>query len=164
MEVAALVVAIVSAIAFVGTLLLVARQARSLAHQTALANKLAVHAATNDAMTSLRSIGRIFIEYPELRRYFYDGAQLSDTELHADSGVRVQTIAELLADTLERVTESTTSIDAPAHDRVAWDDAIAHYLSASPAFRTVVTAHPDWWPILNNRMHTAQHTRVSNEN
>jgi hypothetical protein len=154
MELAALIAGIASAIALVGTLLLVARQARSLASQTELANKLAVHSATNDGMKALRSIYLIFVDHPELRRYFYDGAQLSKTgeSEHGELAARVMTIAEFLADTLERATQSTSSLGAPDRDRSAWEDSIAHYLSMSPSLRAVISTHPTWWPSLNDRL------------
>jgi hypothetical protein len=152
MELAALIVGVVSAIALTGTLLLIARQTQSLASQTRLSNELAQHNATNDGMTALRSVYFIFIDHPELRRYFYEGAQLSEAENFekGELAVRIATVAELLADTLERMLKTAASLSSP--DRSAWEGSVADYLSLSPAFRATVAAHPTWWPGLNDRL------------
>lgn len=126
MELAALITGIASAVALVGTLLLVARQARSLASQTELANKLAALSANDIAVRELHVIVLVFVDHPRLRRYFYENVELPDeeSELHDDVRGRVFTIAESLIDTLERALQSIGSI----------------------------TAHPSWWPSLDERL------------
>jgi hypothetical protein len=156
MELAVLITGIASAIALIGTLLLVARQTRSLARQTELANKLAAHRATNDPLIGLRLAYSMFVDHPETYRYFYDGAQLphaAESELHDELGVRVKTIAELLADTLELALETTDSVGVPERDRAGWEDTIDHYLSMSPSLRATIAAQPLVWPCLNDRLH-----------
>ena len=152
MEVASLIVGIVSAIALTGTLLLLAWQTRILASQTKLANELARHNATNDGMIALRSVYAMFVDHPELRAYFYAGAQLSETESLEDGelAARVATVAELLADTLERMLKATKSLSLA--DRSAWEDSADVYLSTSPAFIAMVSTHPAWWSALSERL------------
>ena len=154
MELAALITGIASAVALVGTLLLVARQARSLASQTELANKLAALSANDIAIRELHVIVLVFVDHPRLRRYFYENVELPDeeSELHDDVRGRVFTIAESLIDTLERALQSIGSVGVPARDRRAWEDAIDFYLANSPPMRTTITAHPSWWPSLDERL------------
>jgi len=162
MELAALIAGVVSAIALTGTLLLLARQARSLASQTELANKLAVHSATTDSMKGLRSIFLVFVDHPELRRYFFENAELpeaAESERDDELRARVQTLTELLADTLERAIVSTGSVGAPDRDRDAWEDATDYQLSQSPALRTTISAHPTWWPSVTDRLRNLSATR-----
>ena len=152
MEIAVLITGIASAIALIGTLLLVARQARSLAVQTELANKLAVHSATNDPLVGMRLIYSMFVKHPEVYRYFYDGAQLLPTELHDDLVVRVKTIAELMADTLELALETTDAVGVPERDRTGWEDTIDRSIAMSPALRACIAAQPTVWPCLSDRL------------
>ena len=153
MEAASLFVGIVSAIALTGTLLLLARQTRILAGQTALANELARHRATNDGMIGLRSVFGMFVDHPELRPYFYEGAQLLETGRPEDGALaaRVATVAELLADTFERMLLATGSFSSA--DSSAWEESVRFYLSTSPAFRAAISTHPTWWPGLDERLH-----------
>ena len=50
-----------------------------------------------------------FLEYPELRRFFYDGAELAGDALVSGSptNVRVLTLAEIFADLLENFLDAT---------------------------------------------------------
>ena len=135
MELAVLLTGIASAIALIGTLLLVARQAQILARQTALANKLAVHRASNDPLTGIRLVYSTFVAHPETYRYFYGGAQLptaAGSELQDELAVRVRTIAELLADTLDLALATTDSVGIPERDRAGWEAAIDYWLSRVP--------------------------------
>ena len=155
MELAVLITGIASAIALIGTLLLVARQAGSLARQTELANKLAVHRATTDPLIGLRVVYSMFVDHPETYRYFYDDAQPPDAEESGQPGeldVRVKTIAELLGDTLELALETTDAVGVPERDRTGWEDAIDRYLSMSPSLRASIAAQPLAWPCLNDRL------------
>ena len=155
MELAVLLTGIASAIALIGTLLLVARQARSLARQTALANTLAVHRASNDPLTGIRLVYSMFVDHPETYRYFYGGAEFppaAESELQDELAVRVRTIAELLADTLDLALATTDAVGIPERDRAGWEAAIDYWLSTSPTLRATIAAQPVVWPWLNDRL------------
>ena len=151
MEVAALIVGIVSAATLVATLLLVARQTRSLAMQTELAKQASDAQRHRRRDTGLQSVYSIFIEHPDLQPYFYDGARLSGSDASGDRelAVRVVTVAEAMANTLERMLHATRSLGAPDH--TAWEDSVDYYLLMSPALREMIVSHPSWWPTLNER-------------
>jgi hypothetical protein len=96
----------------------------------------------------------MFVDHPETYRYYYGGARLpgaSEAELHDELGVRVRTIAELLADTLELALETTDSVGVPERDRTGSEDTIDRYLSMSPPLRASIAAQPLVWPGLNDR-------------
>jgi hypothetical protein len=155
MEFAALIVGLTSAIALIGTLLLVARQTRSLASQTELANKLAVLSASDESVTGLRSIHLVLLDHPELRRYFYDGAELpkaAESEQDHELRDRVLLVAELLADALVRAINANRTLEVSEVERASWEDLINYFLTMSPAMRAQIEAQPMWWPSLTERL------------
>jgi hypothetical protein len=64
---------VVSVVAVVVSVLLLAWQSHSVAAQTKLQNQIAVSTAGDGALALLHSVMRIFLEDPDLRAYFYGG-------------------------------------------------------------------------------------------
>jgi hypothetical protein len=154
MAIAALIVGIATAGALVASLVLVARQARSLATQTELANTIAALRASDDAVAGLRSIMLMFVRHPEARAFFYEGSEPPDAGEHEEQQMlraRVITLSELIADSLERAIQSTAALASPDRDVAGWEDVIDFYLRMSPALRASIAEHPMWWPSLDAR-------------
>lgn len=135
--------------AVVISLLFLGWQSREVARQTRLANQTAGVSGLRDALTHLDSIIQIFIEYPELRPYFYGGvAAPTDARL----GAQVDTVAELLADCIEVSLEAGLTLDPFASNLSDWQDYCQHALANSPALRALVTEHPAWYPRMAHQL------------
>ncbi len=103
-ETLSLIVSIISSITILVSLVLVYRQTRIFARQT----DYVARSLTDDVKQYLNAqsheIGRIFIEYPELRPYFYEGKPV--TPEHPDYQ-RVEAIAEVILDIFWTMAEQT---------------------------------------------------------
>ena len=143
MQTVALIGGLASAAALVASLLFLARQTR-------LANQMA---GTQAMATSFETVDRIveyFLEYPELRPYFYDGAELEGGALAVESPIRARVLilAELFADTVQSALYTIDSIEAVESYRDNMLDYAVVFLRRSPVLRQTVLEHPNWWPTL----------------
>ena len=86
-----------------------------------------------------------FLQYPELRPYFYHG--VDERSLDDESRLRVETLAEIFADVLEGALFTTT-----LHPETDSYDDWAHYsrdvLVQSPCLRRMISEHSTWWSLL----------------
>jgi hypothetical protein len=149
MEDGAIIAGVVSAVALVVSLLFLARQTKESTNQTRLANQIAGSQAKSEIYGKVDRIQYHFLEHPELRKYFYDGAELpagssdlSETILRE----RVLTFAELFADAIERGLDTYKSVDPASDFRSPMEVYTRDMLAKSPALRTLVVEHPGWWP------------------
>jgi len=103
-----------------------------------------------------------FVDYPELREYFYEGVELPED---STTRARVLAVAELMADALQsnywlfqgKDVESLGSVDDPALDiRSDWDDWTEFILTMSPALRSFVRAHTLQYPFLVRMLDTIE--------
>jgi hypothetical protein len=147
---AALIAGLASAAALVASLIFLARQSKESARQTRLANELAGTQAMAASFETVDHIVEYFLEYPDLRRYFYDNAELAGDAAAADSPVRarVLTLAELFADTLQSAFFTIESIEAVASYRDNMLNYVTVFLRRSPVLRQTVSENPVWWPTL----------------
>lgn len=150
MEAAAIVGGLVSAVALVASLLFLARQAHEAARQTRLANQIAVSQALASFYGENNKVLAYFLEYPELRRYFYDGAELDGDALAIGSPtrVRVLTLAEIFADLLENFLDATRTVEPAAGYRDDLMEYATFLLDKSPILRQTLSEHPTWFPNL----------------
>jgi hypothetical protein len=149
MQNGALVVGVVSAVALVLSLLFLARQTKESARQSVLANQLAGLQAKSEIYTTVDRILYQFLEFPDLRKYFYEGIEIPASETgEAEAGVRdrVLTFAELFCDAIERGLDTYRSVDPAADFRSPMDAYAQDIVGGSPAIRYLVAAHPGWWP------------------
>jgi hypothetical protein len=149
MQNGALVAGVVSAFALVLSLLFLARQTRESARQSVLANQLAGLQAKSEIYSTVDRILYQFLEFPHLRKYFYEGVEIpGDNEVEAQSGVREQvlTFAELFCNAIERGLDTYRSVDPAADFRSPMDTYANDIVEGSPAIRYLVGAHPGWWP------------------
>ncbi len=137
MALAGIILAALSAAAVVASLVY-------LGQQTKISAELTGTAVLANAMDQIDRVIAEFLTYPELRPYFYKGAELGDTVRPADRA-RIETIAELLADALEMGLESLSRIPEGAGDHADWEVSAIDMLGSSPALRECVRAYA-WWP------------------
>lgn len=89
-------------------------------------------------------MNELFIAYPQLRPYFYDGVTIDPSD---PDDLRVKVIAEQIADIFDWVSHcraGATSVDASA-----WAEFIVFVYESSPALRAFHEAHRDWHPVLD---------------
>jgi hypothetical protein len=148
MQDGAIITGLVSAAALVLSLLFLARQTRESARQSHLANQIAGSQAKSEIYETVDRILYGFLDYPELRKYFYEGADLPEPSPGDDSDVRgrVLTFAELFADVIERGLDTYRSIDPAADFQSPMEEYAKDLISTAPALRYWVREHPGWWP------------------
>jgi hypothetical protein len=125
------------------SLIFLAIQTRTLSRQVRAGNTLTGTQVLDHALTSLRELHLKMLEYPGMRAYFYDGKPCPG---HGTDKERVVTFAELFADVLDTGIQAVRRI--PENENEQWVSYCRFALDHSPALRTTVTAHINWWPRL----------------
>lgn len=150
MQNGALIAGIVSALALVLSLLFLARQTRESARQSVLANQLAGLQAKSEIYFTVDRILYKLLEFPHLRKYFYEGVECPEDPVEGDPEIRDQvlTFAELFCDALETGFDTYRSVDPAADFRSPMDTYANDIYKGSPAIRHLVQARPGWWPNL----------------
>lgn len=91
------------------------------------------------AMTSLMiSVSRVFIEYPEMREYFYGGKTPSE-----DDRQRAEAIAVTIADAMDHVAAFLDPMPAPTQR--AWKAYFRDMFDKSPMLRDYLREHVEWY-------------------
>lgn len=143
-DIAAIVVSGVGSGAVVAALLYSRREVKVLQEQLAF-DAIQAHGAliaqrgANDLklMGYAMSVDRLFVEFPELRPYFY-----ADHELPREEPLRSKVIAaaELIVDLADSVTNMIRHGQLDQSDQKAWAAALASY-GCSPAVKLIVTEY-----------------------
>lgn len=87
-----------------------------------------------------------FLQYPELRVYFYENGV--PTDLNRENYNRVMVIAEMFLDTFEWIEHDIKR--ASTVDRESWRDYMIGIYSSSVAIREFHEKNPSWHPLFNN--------------
>lgn len=87
----------------------------------------------------LNEVARVFVEYPEMKRYFHDGDKPSD----AEDVARAEAIAITLANAMDHVLLHLDRVDTA--ERGAWEAYFDHVYKHSPTLRTYLGEHADWY-------------------
>lgn len=139
------VVQVVSLLALMVSVLLLAWQSREVANASRLASRTAVAAAMSDAATNMRAVFEALLTYPELRPYISDGVPLPAPRL---MNARAQTLCEMLCDAAEASLEVAAQVPGAIGALSGWPDWAAWVLRGSPGSLDHVLAHPSWYPRL----------------
>jgi len=93
-------------------------------------------------------IDKIFIAYPTLRPYFYDG--LDDEDASDETRNQVAAVAEFMLDCFECIWDIRGTFSAD--DRRSWGYFVLDMLDASPVLKRtyVERSGQDWYPALDN--------------
>ncbi|WP_174186922.1 hypothetical protein [Nocardia barduliensis] len=146
LTIVALIVAAASAGFAAWQLRYVAEQTKALAQQTRTSNALVATSELRAIMSDLRQVYSHLLDYPELREYLYGGAD--GYRLRGKQKARLETIAEMLADTLEAGLFTTRQHPSTASED-DWHHYTRHMLTTSPLVRQMVLDHVQWWPLLH---------------
>lgn len=131
-------------IGLIVSVMVLAWQTRAVARQTKISNAIAGASILEASTSDLREVLKLIVERPELRAYFYEGAQAPRRRV---AQARVTTVAEILGDVLEtglvanRLIPTTESLDD-------WISYCNQMLATSPILRRLTAENPDWWPQL----------------
>ena len=128
------------------SLILLAWQTRAVARQTEISNAIARASAISNSSSSFRHVILLFVEYPELRPYFYDSKRLPARGHKRD---RIISAAEILGDILEDgLVVNRLVPNIRFHD--SWPAYCSYMLVTSPALIEIMHQHPTWWPSLRS--------------
>lgn len=122
------------------SILFAARQWREAAQQTKKA-AVAISAATYQGVNAqLQEIDLLFVQYPELRPYFYADKPMPQDRRERD---RVMAVAELLVDFMDNVV--TQGHAMPADHRKVWNDYFKEQHASSAAIRIYWHENSHWY-------------------
>ena len=125
---------------------LLAWQTRSVAQQTKISNAIARASVISNESSSLRHVFSFFVEYPELRQYFYGSKRLPVNRHHRE---RILSVAEIFGDILEDGLVVNSMLPT-----VRFAERLPPYctslLITSPAINELLRQHPEWWPLLRS--------------
>ena len=111
------------------SLILLAWQTRAVARQTEISNAIARASVISNSSSSFRQVILLFVEYPELRQYFYESKHLP---AHSHKRERILSVAEILGDILEDgLVVNRLVPNIRFHDN--WSSYCTYMLIASPA-------------------------------
>lgn len=141
----ATVTSIVGLVGLVVTIGLLSWQTRASARQAEVANAIAGATVLFTCTSGLREMLRLFVQEPELRAYFYNGAPCPTDELQR---ARVISIAEMLGDALEDGLVTHRLVPA-SESETDWIGYCRQMRSSSPALEEMIAKHGEWWPQLS---------------
>ena len=129
-------------IAVVVSVLVVALQTRAVWKEERVANQVAGTRAHRELLRMLGAINERFFDHPELWRHFYGEAddRPTSTEL-----IRLQMIAEQLADTLQAALDTTVKLASYDWVTSEWKQYAAESIGASPVLRSTIRNRPGIW-------------------
>lgn len=120
-----------------------AQNSASKSHQTAARSheSASYHSGTDLFM----QLNLVFVEYPHVRPYFYDGKSLTrdDPNYH-----RAHAVAELMLDVFEWIWHRREGITEV--DRQAWADYVGSMFALSPVLRAYHLSHLAWHPTITD--------------
>lgn len=136
----------VATFAVVASVLVFAYQARELALQSRVGNEVGGTQAHREIMLHWKEFSDVFIQYPELRAYYYD--QTPNPPSATDS-VRLRVIAEQHADFLDVALITTRQLASYEYTGMSatWDDYVTSTVGSSAILRS--TIREVGWPVLD---------------
>ncbi|KXK63670.1 hypothetical protein AWW66_01520 [Micromonospora rosaria] len=88
-----------------------------------------------------RELDKTFIEYPDVRPYFYDGKPV---DVDGPTAYRIRAVAELVLDTFEWIWHRQKDLDTNGED--GWRAYIVDMFSSSPALQQHYAGSTSWYP------------------
>jgi hypothetical protein len=129
-------------IAVVVSVLFLALQTRAVWKEERIANEVAGTRAHRELLKMLGAINDRFFEHPELHRLFYGQSTTTPTETEL---VRLQVIAEDLADTLQAAIDTTVKLASYDWVKSEWRQYAVECVGASPILRGTIRDRPGIW-------------------
>ena len=140
-------------------MLFLARQTSQSVEQFLVANELAGARALAQGYELWDHVITRFIDYPELRQYFYEGVEVPED---STARARVLAMTELIGDALQSAhwlyegKDVALLSSAGSTDPTDWDDWTQFILTMSPALRSFVRGRPLQYPFLTRMLHTIE--------
>ena len=131
-------------IAVVVSVLVLAFQARELTRQSRIANQVAGGQADRDLVRLLAETSGVFLQYPELRAYFFDQKPAPSSVTDA----RLLTVADQHADALQTLLDAATRLGPYGWRRDEVMTFVTSTLAASTPLRSIIRDNPGVWPPL----------------
>jgi hypothetical protein len=161
LEWATLIASLLTAAAVAGSVLFLARQTSQSVEQFLVANELAGARALAQGYELWDRVIERFIDYPELRQYFYEGVESPEDSI---ARARVLAMTELIGDALQSAdwlyqgkdVALLGSVDPASDILVDWDDWTTFILTMSPVMRSFVREHPLQYPFLTRMLDTIE--------
>jgi hypothetical protein len=144
-EVVSLIVSIAGSVAVIVTLWFVYRQTRIFARQTEFVARTLATSLADNINSQVEQITRLFIEYPEMRPYFYKSQPIEES--HADYA-RAEAIAELVLDALFTISDQAKrSGELRAGQRASgnWLAYVSDSFAQSPILVKFLTERQTWY-------------------
>ncbi|HKD94710.1 MAG TPA: hypothetical protein VKB43_08400 [Gaiellaceae bacterium] len=129
-------------IAVVVSVLVLATQTRAVWREERVANQVAGTRAHRELLNMLGDIHDKFFEHPELRNQFFGK---STTQPTASELIRLQVIAERLADTLQVALDTTVKLASYDWVTSEWRQYAVESVAASPILRATIRERPGIW-------------------
>jgi len=155
LELATVIASLLTAAAVAGSVLFLARQTSQSVEQFSVANELAGARALAQGYELWDHVITRFIDYPELRQYFYEGVELPED---STARARVLAMTELVGDALQSTDWLYQGKDVALLGAVDpnWDDWTKFILTMSPALRSFVRERPLQYPFLTRMLDTIE--------
>jgi hypothetical protein len=161
LELAFLIASFVTAAAVAGSVLFLARQTSQSVQQFLVANELAGARALAQGYELWDHVITRFIDYPELRQYFYEGVEPPEDPI---ARARVLAMTELIGDALQsgdwlyqgKDVALLGSVDPASDIRTDWDDWTQFILTMSPVLRAFVRQRPLQYPFVTRMLDTIE--------
>ena len=142
-------------------MLFLARQTSQSVEQFLVANELAGARALAQGYELWDRVIERFIDYPELRQYFYEGVEPPED---STARARVLAMAELIGDALQSAhwlyqgkdVALLGAVDPTLDIRVDWDGWTEKILRMSPVMRSFVRENPLMYPHLTGTLGTIE--------
>jgi hypothetical protein len=154
-EVGVGMVQVLGTVAVIGSVLVLAFQARELARQTRHTNEVAATQAHRDLIALFRPINLTFVEHPELRAQFFGRLARKPTARELE---QVESTAEVYADALQASLDTTERLTGYGWDTEPWTAYAEAIIRASPALRALLYDNPGFWPPLDRILVTVEPT------
>jgi hypothetical protein len=110
-------------------------------------NRLSEQALKESALSPLKAqqleIDKIFIEHPELRKYFYDNVELPEVSSHETA--QAMAVAEYLLDHFAAILPHTTVSGEPLVGTI-WRNYIRDSFANSRVLSSILRQRSDWYP------------------
>ena len=154
---ATLIAALVTAAAVAGSVFYLARQTRQSVEQFLIANELAGGRALAQGYELWDHVINRFIDYPELRQYFYEGVEVPED---STTRARVLAMTELIGDALQSASwlyqgkdvAQLRGVDPALDIGPDWDYWIKTILTMSPAMRAFARENSVMYPQLTKML------------
>jgi hypothetical protein len=145
-ELMSLIVWTISSLAVIISLYWVNRQTAIFAKQTEYVARSLVESQSESMNNQSHEISRIFVQYPELRLYFYYAQPIEEN--HPDYP-RAEAVAELILDIFYTMSSQAQRADLSASASVEagnlWQDFVGDSFAQSPILVKTLTKRQNWY-------------------